>query len=130
MRKVRCYECGKSYDFDVDDFCPRCGAFNQPGKSTCIGADGTVVRTDGLNEKNHAESFVHQEFHAENRVRRAVGLSKGVRRGTRAPQPLPGRQKTGDWKKKPEKNPVQYFIWIVFAIIFVNVLSSILGILF
>ena len=29
MRKVRCYECGKTYDYDTDDFCPKCGAFNQ-----------------------------------------------------------------------------------------------------
>ena len=26
MRKIRCYECGRRYDFDVDDFCPQCGA--------------------------------------------------------------------------------------------------------
>ena len=43
MRKIRCYECGRRYDFDVDDFCPKCGAFNQPGKSVRIGADGAVV---------------------------------------------------------------------------------------
>jgi len=30
MRRVRCYECGKSYDYDEEDFCPKCGAFNQP----------------------------------------------------------------------------------------------------
>lgn len=33
MRMVRCYECGKSYDYDDDGFCPRCGAFNQPAKT-------------------------------------------------------------------------------------------------
>ena len=30
MRMVRCYECGKQYDYDDDGFCPKCGAFNQP----------------------------------------------------------------------------------------------------
>ena len=30
MRKVCCEECGKKYDYDVDDFCPRCGAYNPP----------------------------------------------------------------------------------------------------
>ena len=129
MRKVRCYECGKNYDFDLDDFCPKCGAFNQPGKHARIGADGTVVWEEGLNEKNHAGSFVQEEFHAENRVRKAVGLSKGGRRGVKAAQPLPNRQKTADWQKKQGKNPAQYIIWIVMAIIFVNVLSSILGML-
>lgn len=87
-----------------------------------------MVRTEGLNEKNHAGSFAHQEFHAENRVRKAVGLSKGVRRGAKAPrQPLSKRQ--NNWQQK-KKSPAQYIIWIIIAIIFVNVLSSILGVLF
>ena len=30
MRMVHCEDCGKRYDYDVDGFCPRCGAFNQP----------------------------------------------------------------------------------------------------
>lgn len=122
MRKVQCCECGKRYDFDVDDFCPKCGAFNQPGKQTGIGADGTVVRTDGLNEKNHAGSFVHREFHTENRVRKAVGLSKGVRRA--GAQPPVKRQ------QKQSKNPIQTLIWVIIFIVFINILSSILGYIF
>ena len=51
MRKVRCYECGKTYDYDTDDFCPKCGAFNQPPKSTTIDANGAVIRVDGINER-------------------------------------------------------------------------------
>ena len=46
MRKVRCYECGKTYDYDTDDFCPKCGAFNQPPKSTTIDANGAVIRVE------------------------------------------------------------------------------------
>lgn len=34
MRKVTCYQCGRSYDFDRDDFCPRCGSFTAPGDSS------------------------------------------------------------------------------------------------
>ena len=30
MRKIQCADCGKHYDYDVDDFCPRCGSFNPP----------------------------------------------------------------------------------------------------
>ena len=26
MRMVHCEDCGKRYDYDVDGFCPRCGA--------------------------------------------------------------------------------------------------------
>lgn len=31
MRKVTCKDCGKHYDYEVDDFCPRCGSYNPPG---------------------------------------------------------------------------------------------------
>lgn len=33
MRNVCCADCGKRYDYDVDDFCPRCGSFNPPPDS-------------------------------------------------------------------------------------------------
>lgn len=33
MRKVTCADCGKHYDYDVDDFCPKCGSFNPPPNS-------------------------------------------------------------------------------------------------
>lgn len=33
MRSIRCADCGKKYDYDVDDFCPRCGSFNPPPDS-------------------------------------------------------------------------------------------------
>ena len=34
MRMVRCYACGKRYDYDEDGFCPGCGAFNQPERTS------------------------------------------------------------------------------------------------
>ena len=77
MRNVRCHDCGKRYNFDKDDFCPRCGAFTQPPPATRIGMDGGVVRTEGINEKNHQASFVHAEYHDENRERKGSVLDKG-----------------------------------------------------
>nr|WP_326185726.1 hypothetical protein [uncultured Oscillibacter sp.] len=126
MRKIRCYECGKRYDFDEDDFCPRCGAFNQPRSSVQIGADGSVIRVDGINERNHKNSFVHEELHEENRERRAVGLSKGVKRtaGAAARPIQPSRrQKTRETSKV---NPVRVIIWLVFAVIAINILGNLL----
>ena len=99
MRRVRCYECGKMYDFDMDDFCPRCGAFNQPPKSTAIDADGSVIRVDGIIEKNHAGSFVHEELHEENRAS-----------GGRQPNPA----RTGRARAAPREKPEMstgYFGW-------------------
>lgn len=71
---------------------PRCGAFTQPPKSTAIDADGSVIRVEGINEKNHAGSFVHEELHEENRERRRTGLSKGTRRTLARRPALPGRR--------------------------------------
>ena len=68
MRLV-CSECRKVYDYDVDDFCPRCGAYNQPPKD---GGTAAVIRKDGVNEANHAGSFVHREVHREKAQRRRV----------------------------------------------------------
>ena len=90
MRLVKCYDCGKRYNYDEDGFCPKCGGFNQPAHISRVSADGSVVRVDGLNERGHAGSFVHQEYHAEERQRKGTGLSKGV---SRVPQEKPATRK-------------------------------------
>ena len=69
MAKVRCYECNRSYDYYEDGFCPRCGCFNQPPRASRIDANGDIVYHEGINEKNHTGSFVHKEYHKENRKR-------------------------------------------------------------
>ena len=43
-------------------------------------ADGTVIRVEGISESNHKGSFLHEEYHAENRHRKATGLDRGVDR--------------------------------------------------
>ncbi|MDO4314898.1 MAG: hypothetical protein Q4C45_03910 [Oscillospiraceae bacterium] len=131
MQKVQCYECGKRYDFDEDDFCPKCGAFNQPRRSTRIGADGSVIRVDGINERNHKNSFVHEELHEENRERKAAGLSKGVKRTSRtAAGPAAARPAQTAYQKQTGKRQksslVNAIVWIIFAIIAVNILGNLL----
>lgn len=129
MRRVRCYECGRSYNYDEDGFCPRCGAFNQPGKSTSVDADGTVVRVDGLNERGHRNSFVHAELHEENRERRGSGLSKdGKSSAAAVHMSAPPARKQQDGRTR--KSPLAVVVWIIMAIIFLNVLSSFLVIFF
>ena len=82
MSKVQCYECKRTYDYDEDGFCPRCGAFNQPPRARRIDANGNIVYQDGINEKAHAGSFVHQEYHSENRKRVATPLEQSAPRPT------------------------------------------------
>ena len=80
MRIVKCYDCGRHYNYDEDGFCPRCGAFNQPAPIARVGADGSIVRVDGLNETGHTGSFTHKEYHEETKERKKSGLDKGVDR--------------------------------------------------
>ena len=79
MRNVQCHDCGKRYNFDKDDFCPKCGAFTQPPHKTRIGMDGRVIRVDGINERNHYNSFLHAELHDENRERKGSMLERGTK---------------------------------------------------
>ena len=124
MRRVRCHECGKRYNYDVDDFCPRCGAFTQPSKILDIGVDGSVVRLEGINEENHRDSFVHAELHEENRKRRGTKLEADemARRRARTVSSQPVRQSR---KEAGKKNPVALIVWIIFAVIALNILSQI-----
>ncbi|MHA5218914.1 hypothetical protein [Dysosmobacter sp. Phy] len=135
MRRVRCYDCGKSYNYDEDCFCPNCGAFNQPQRSLRIGADGSVVRVDGINEANHAGSFVHQELHEEKRERRRIGLDKSAQRIQRTvsrptasrPAPTAGIQSRDRRQSRQQgKNPVGILVWILILIMLFNLLPRIL----
>ena len=133
MRKVRCYECGKTYDFDTDDFCPRCGAFNQPTKSTAIDANGAVIRVDGINEQGHAGSFVHEELHEENKERKRMGLSKSVRRTAAKPRgTVTGTttRQTGSQNGGKQISAGKLIFWVIAAIIVLNVVSGLMEFLF
>ena len=77
MANITCYECRKKYNYADDGFCPRCGSFNQPRRgSYIVSASGDIVRTDGINEASHENSFVHKEYHAEEHVRKKLGLDR------------------------------------------------------
>ena len=94
MRRVKCEDCGKVYDFDTDDFCPRCGAFTFP-KGDRIGTDSSVVRVEEIRESNHKDSFLHAEYFVEKRRRKAAGLDRGADRSRDSQwAPAPGGAKT------------------------------------
>lgn len=119
MQRIHCGECGKSYDYGEDAFCPHCGAFNQPARS-----GGGAVRVEGLDEGNHKGSFLHQEFHKENWERRFTGLSKGVRRTVRsaAQTAAPQRKREGAAKR----SPLSVIVWVILGIVVLNMLSGLL----
>ncbi|MDD3346758.1 hypothetical protein [Oscillibacter sp.] len=122
MRKVQCGECRKNYDYDEDGFCPYCGAFNQPRRES-----GTSpVRIEGLNEAGHQNSFLHAEFHEENRERMHESVASMKRAARQA------ASTSGKWEKeKTEKSsPLGVIVWIVGAIILLNVFGNLLFLFF
>ena len=119
MRKVRCYDCGKGYDYDEDGFCPKCGAFNLPWNTATISVDG-VIRREGINERNHKGSFLHTELHEENRERKGTPLEQDVRRMVYTTE----KSRSGEKQKR-----ASVLIAVVFAIVIFNIFTGILGML-
>lgn len=125
MRPVRCEECGKRYDFDVDDFCPRCGGFNQPPRTIQVRSDGTVGQREESRGRSHRESFLHEEYYEENRQRRGTPLEQGSKRGAVRRAPVSLRREP----RQSVKNPLRVVGWIVGAMILMNLLGSLLAFL-
>ncbi len=143
MRWITCEDCKKRYDYDKDEFCPKCGAFNQPVKTWTTDAQGNVRRVDGLNEANHEGSFAHSEVHREKRVRQAKGLDASKKAAPKpksaVQQPRPAAQPSRPpiQRKEPRQkksgsteNVAKVIFWIVAAIIFVNFILPLLAFLF
>lgn len=123
MSTVTCYECRKKYDYTEDGFCPRCGSFNQPRKgSYIVSANGDIVRTDGINEAGHENSFVHAEYHAEERARKRLGLDREtVSAKTRHAKAARTQKKT---------NPIGFlFLLIWLSALILIILSTIFSLL-
>lgn len=121
MTPVVCGECRKRYDYEVDDFCPRCGAYNRPDQRS------TARRVDGVNETGHAGSFVHSEVHKEKAVRKKFGLDKPTPpKQTRPPASRPRRDPFSHWQFDRERerrrtapspaSGIGVLVWIVVMI--------------
>lgn len=122
MRQIVCDECRKRYDYDRNEFCPRCGAFNQPVKTWTTDDQGNVRRVDGVNEQNHAGSFVHSEVHKERRTRQAKGMDWNGRAAAAPRQPQPVRPAVQRPKQQKKSTPevIRVLRWVVAVIIFIN----------
>ena len=46
MSAIRCRACGRSYDYEKQGLCPKCGAYNRPPRRERVDADGTVHDLD------------------------------------------------------------------------------------
>lgn len=133
MRLIVCEDCGKHYDYDKDEFCTKCGAFNQPVKTWTTDSQGNVRRVDGINEVNHAGSFAHSEVHKEKRVRQAKGMDWNSKNGKapaqprRQPPPRPAPQRSQPpAKKETSMSLLKAFILIIGLIITASFLGPLI----
>lgn len=112
MQMIVCENCRKVYDYDKDEFCTRCGAYNQPGK-----AGAPVVRVDGVNERTHSGSFAHKEVHKEKAVRRFTGMDR----------PHPSKPAASS---RQNSKPIKWIFWIVAVAVLYYVVLPVLVLLF
>ena len=129
MRRIVCDECKRLYDYDREEFCPRCGAFNPPVKVWDMDSQGNVVRVDGVNERTHTGSFVHREVHREKNVRKATGLDRP--RAVKAPPPRPRQthrplQRSQTAQKQDVSDKLKAFFVILALILLFNLILPIL----
>lgn len=47
MATIRCRSCGRIYDYNKQDMCPKCGAYNRPPHRERVDPDGTVHFVEG-----------------------------------------------------------------------------------
>ena len=127
MRLIRCEDCGRRYDFERDEFCPRCGAFNHPANRWRVDQAGNVVRADGINEVNHAGSFSHREVHEEKAQRRRTGLDHPPA-APRRPVPRTGPQNSRQSAQR--KGTAQNKGWVFWLVGFIVLVNFILPVLF
>ena len=139
MRRIVCEDCKKAYDYDRDEFCPKCGAFNQPVKTWGTDAQGNIVRVDGLNERGHAGSFVHSEVHREKNVRKAAGMDWNSqkrpqpRQAAQPPRQAQAPRQTSRPPQRPQPMQKQEFpdrlktiLWFLAIIVLFNLIIPIL----
>lgn len=126
MSRVTCYACRKKYNYEEDGFCPRCGAFNLCNKgSYTVAANGDIVRVDGINESGHQNSFVHAEYHAEERERKKQGLDR-EKPAERVKKVTPGPQ-TQTRSDSKKQSPVGVIFLVIWLLAVCSVLFSALG---
>ena len=107
MQKIRCEDCGKTYDYEADAFCPNCGAFNQPLQDTAA----RTVRVQEETERSEKDSEGWQESLKESfRQRSAAGS------GTR--QSLKGFVNRGQKNKKPAAAAISAILFWIFLMYF------------
>ena len=83
MRLVTCSECGKHYDYDKDDFCPKCGVYNppnrQPQRQAALAQTGARPnRSYAAQTKRDPYAAARQHTGKQNQEKKGLSISQIV----------------------------------------------------
>jgi len=77
MNRVKCRGCGKVYNYQQDEICPNCGAYNRPPHREIVEADGTVHDVRGDDKVCYEEQVCYEEKQCHEEVARQVRGEEG-----------------------------------------------------
>lgn len=70
MTRVTCKDCGRGYDYEKDDFCPKCGSYNPPPNLGATKLESELLTRFSGGQKNQARAKGQQA------TRQAAGLGR------------------------------------------------------
>lgn len=86
MRNLVCRDCGKRYDYDKDDFCPKCGSYNPPQEAPSTRLERELLSRFGTARESQTRAKGQQQArHAASAQPRTPS-----RPHTPPPRPAPG----------------------------------------
>ena len=56
MCRITCKDCGRHYDYDQDDFCPKCGSYNPPRDESSTSLERELLARFGTGRENQARA--------------------------------------------------------------------------
>lgn len=126
--KIKCASCGKSYNTDVDEICPECGAYNSFDREGCTHYESDPKANKRLDRShcNHRkpptfepETYEPQEYVPQEMER--VGPKPAGNRGHRPPQYRGGARGAYDGGQVPRKKGKKGLPILIAAIIIFSI---------
>ncbi len=91
MPSIICRDCGRRYDYDKDDFCPKCGSFNPPPDSGATRLEQEMLARFQTGQQN-------QQRAAQNRPGRGHPTRGSMPEAGRGPTPCGRPSPSAAWR--------------------------------
>ena len=61
MTTIRCKSCGRVYNYEKNDTCPKCGAYNRPPRKEIVASDGSIHYVTTENKECYEEKECYED---------------------------------------------------------------------